>query len=146
MTPVVDAYTGGHQGMILDVYGDKLVFHRHSFSYGEPMGADWVVPFPARPASPFDPVRRKAAATAPQFAAGAEITVEAGRWKTRSKKEADGFKVSFPLAQGKGEFRKLGILARNFIISRLAVCHNANHIVGRGRAVANQQIEGIFYT
>lgn len=103
LTPVVDAYTGGHQGMILDVYGDRLVFHRHSFSYGEPMGADWVVPFPARPASPFDPARRKAAATAPQFAAGAEITVESGRWKTRSKKEADGFKVSFPLAQGKGE-------------------------------------------
>ena len=103
LTPVVDAYTGGHQGLVLDVYPERLVFHRHSFSYGEPCGADWIVPFPACPDSPFDPARRKAAAKAPQFPAGAEISVEAGRWMTRSKKEADGIKVSFPLALGQGE-------------------------------------------
>ena len=35
-----------NQGMVLSVYPDRMVFERREFTFGESLGADWIVPRP----------------------------------------------------------------------------------------------------
>lgn len=62
----------------IDVFRDRLVVHRHSVTFGRPIGPAWTVPIPARPNGPFDFSKRIAARRAqgaiPQFAPEATLT------------------------------------------------------------------------
>lgn len=65
-----DASVGG-SFEIVDVYADRLVVHRWSPQFEEPLGPAWVVPLPAVPDGPFDFKRRARAGQGPLFAPGA---------------------------------------------------------------------------
>ena len=69
----------GKQGMLMSVYDDCLVLERREFVYGKSLGDDWVIPIPAPAAgaSPLDFAKRAAKRSAPEFAAGAKVMVEA---------------------------------------------------------------------
>lgn len=66
----------GRAGLVIDLYDDRLVLHRRSFFFDEPVGEDWTVPLPASVGGPFDFTVRAAKRRAPQFAAAAEVKVE----------------------------------------------------------------------
>ena len=66
----------GRAGLVIDLYDDRLVLHRRSFFFDEPIGEDWTVPLPASVGGPFDFTVRAAKRRAPQFAADAEVNVE----------------------------------------------------------------------
>jgi len=60
--------------LIIDVYASHLVCHRWSVVSHLPLGADVVVPIPARSNGPLDFSRRAAAVRPPEFAADAMAT------------------------------------------------------------------------
>ena len=70
-----------HQGLVMEVFDDRIVFRKRDFNYGLSLGADWVVPlFGGRTVPPsgtpkYDPVRRAHEAKAPEFAADAKVAV-----------------------------------------------------------------------
>ena len=72
-------------GMLVDVYADRVEFTKRDFVSGLPIGAPWAVPVPFRP-NPFE--ARAAAATPPQFPAGAVLAVSSGKAVTRGLKSA----------------------------------------------------------
>ena len=56
------------QGMLMDVYGDRIVFARREFVTGESLGPDWVVPLAGEKLMRYAP--RAAASKPPKFKAG----------------------------------------------------------------------------
>lgn len=69
--------------MVMDVFDDRIVFHRRDLTNDETLADDWVVPLYAGGATvppagtpKFDPKARAAALGAPVFAADARVTVE----------------------------------------------------------------------
>lgn len=66
----------GGCAMVIDVFEDHLVLHRHSVRYNAPLGEDWAVPLPAAYGRGFDPKVREGLTVAPQFPAGARVAVE----------------------------------------------------------------------
>ena len=69
------ASTGGHQGMLMDVFRDRLAIRRRCFVRDAPLGDDWIVPLPASPGSPFAFPERAARRSAPEFPDGATVSV-----------------------------------------------------------------------
>ena len=66
----------GKQGMLVDVYTDRLVIHRRDFVYDGSLGADWTIPIPSATAAPvYSFAARAAVRSAPAFAAGAKPSV-----------------------------------------------------------------------
>ena len=90
----------GKQGLLMNVYDDRIVLERHDFLHQKRLGADWVIPIPAPPIgeSSFDFVRRAAVRTAPAFAADATVSVTADR-------AAKSWVVFFPGAHGRNGCR-----------------------------------------
>lgn len=66
----------GGCAMIIDVFEDHLVIHRHSVRFNRPIGEDWAVPLPAAYGRGFDFKVREKQTEAPQFPAGASLHVE----------------------------------------------------------------------
>jgi len=66
----------GGCAMIVDVFEDHLVIHRHSVRFNRPIGEDWAVPLPAAYGKGFDFRVREKLTDAPQFAVGAKMKVE----------------------------------------------------------------------
>lgn len=95
----------GKQGMLLDVYDDKIVIHRREFFWGESLGDDWTITVPCAVGGPMDYAVRAARRSAPEFAPDAVISLEpivetekdaeSGETKETGKK---GLKVMFPSA------------------------------------------------
>ena len=69
------------QGMLMDVFDDRITLHRVEFVYDQTLGPDWVIPlFGGRTVPPsgtpkYDPKARAAAAKPPVFRADAKVTV-----------------------------------------------------------------------
>lgn len=92
LLPRLRPYDGKH-GMVCRVYADRLVFERRDFMNGLPLGADWVVPLPAR-AESFGERSRKS--PPPEFPEGASVAVSKGDAKTRRGTDVPALFVSFP--------------------------------------------------
>jgi hypothetical protein len=90
----------GKQGMLLSVFGDRIVIERHEFVYDESLGSDWVLPLPCRDQRdmPFTFQKRAAQSIAPEFASGAKVTLSNGKGKNEKGKEEEQITVSFPAA------------------------------------------------
>ena len=85
------------QGMVMDVFDDRIVFIRREFTYDQALGADWVVPLfdgctvPPHGIPKYDVKARASAAKPPTFAPDAKVLVE---------ELAEGFRRT---ADGRGE-------------------------------------------
>jgi hypothetical protein len=90
----------GKQGMLLSVFGDRMVIERHEFVFDESLGPDWVLPLPCRDERdmPFTFKKRSAQTVAPEFGSDAKVAVSEGKGKNRNGKEEDQMTVSFPAA------------------------------------------------
>lgn len=83
------------QGLVMDVFDDRIVFERLDLTYDQSLGEDWVVPLfaggatvPPTGVPKYDFASRKAAAKAPQFAPGDKVKVETV--KDGHRRTADG--------------------------------------------------------
>ena len=92
-----------NQGIVMEVFDDRVVFERHEFLYGHRLGSDWVVPTGCDAPKPYTIEARLKAARKPAFAADAKVKVWQGEGFGRNsagteraeKKHAQVF-VSFP--------------------------------------------------
>ena len=99
MMPLMWADWTGRQGMLMDVYDDRIVFSRRDFLHDLPLGDDWVVPTGRGCGRPYAFAPRAAASVAPEFPRGAVLSVGVVRAKTRDgKAEKDAFEVVVPQA------------------------------------------------
>lgn len=93
----------GHQGMLMEVFPDRVVLHRYDFHFDEFLG-DWVIPNDVSQ-RPYDPKARAAlgAANPPQFEDGDSPRVVKAFGKNRKKERVDQVRVYFPVAISNGE-------------------------------------------
>ena len=91
----------GKEGMLFDVYADRLVIHRRNFVFDRSLGDDWTVPVPAAADTPFAYTARAKKRSAPAFPKGAvvEAAVVGGR-PACAREDAKGpfVHVKFPAA------------------------------------------------
>lgn len=94
------ATSNGKQGMLLSVFGDRIVIERREFVFDESLGPDWVLPLPCRGKCnmPFTFEKRSSQSVAPEFASGAKVILSEGKGRNRKGKEEDQIAVSFPTA------------------------------------------------
>lgn len=76
----------GHDGLLARVYPDRIVFTRMDFGSMAPLGDDWVMPLPAVKPMPLAFAARAPRSVAPEFPAGAALTVGMARGKNRGGK------------------------------------------------------------
>ena len=106
----------GRQGLLVSVYDDCIVYARRDFMYGAPLGDDWVMPLPAAESKPFAFAERAKKMAAPEFPAGAKVSVRKTRGKNRGLRkdklqvpsvEKDVYEISFPPADAVAGVRAL---------------------------------------
>ena len=115
LMPKYEGVWESRQGMLLDVYDDRLVFERRDFLHdAELLGDDWVVPG----LSSKEGVRecscasRMAKAAAPEFPDGAKITLEerdgmSPKTRTRTPEKERQLVVKFPAAVGADDLSRV---------------------------------------
>lgn len=84
---------GGKQGMLMDVYADRIVVAKRDFIHDCEVAAPWVVPLPFPSGRPYDHAKRAAEEIAPQFPEGAKVTVKRRKGKDRAGNDQDQFGV-----------------------------------------------------
>ena len=91
-------------GLVVNLFKDHLLIHRHNFFFDMPVGEDWCVPLPAAVDGPYDFARRARTRKAPEFAANAKITLdwcakapEGASWNFKDKKPC--WRLGFPCAK-----------------------------------------------
>ncbi len=86
------------QGMIADVYGDRIVVSRIDFESPAKgrFGPDWIIPLPLGEERPFAPDAMAAGSPVPQFPAGAKVNVSTGKGRNRKGEIVEQVTVSFP--------------------------------------------------
>ncbi|MBQ7189860.1 MAG: metallophosphoesterase [Kiritimatiellae bacterium] len=92
----------GKQGMLIDVYQDRLVIHRREFLFDQSLGDDWTVPIPSTADTAFAYAKRAQTRQAPKFAADATVKVTVGKTPPAcARKEVKGpfVYVTFPAAK-----------------------------------------------
>ena len=67
ISPGIDTFNGGRQGMLVEVGDNAIVIHRRDFTWGESLGEDWVMPLSTRDGTHYAPAQRPATRHAPQF-------------------------------------------------------------------------------
>ena len=93
------------QGMLMEVFDDRVVFHRREFVYDQVLGPDWVVPLGKDAPRPYAFEPRCRASRPPQFAAEASVTVEERPdGKDRKGEACEQIVVTFPSAKGERVF------------------------------------------
>ena len=94
----------GRQGMVMDVWPDRLEIERREFALGEVAGPVRTVPVPANPANPAYGYAAQAARTvAPKFPVGAAVYARRQRGPNTKGKLEDQVVVEFPSAVTAGE-------------------------------------------
>ena len=94
----------GH-GMLVSVFADHLAIERRSFIYDDLLGDDWIVPLPAANGT-YSYAKRAAKRLAPEFAAGAKVTVAVTPKKDeKDEKDFTHVTLTFPAAQPRGGCR-----------------------------------------
>ncbi|MBO7721517.1 MAG: metallophosphatase family protein [Kiritimatiellae bacterium] len=90
------------QGLMVDVFADRLTLHRRDFGSDATLGDDWTVPVPVPSSRPFAYAERAKKRTAPVFAAGAEAKAELlDKPPACARKAVKGacWRVAFPAAK-----------------------------------------------
>lgn len=100
---------------IMDVFKDKLVYRRFSTEDGREFKAPWIIPLPFDPkTAPYRPDLRRQRTPAPEFAAGAALTLTPDRpfsalvlrWSPATAGgEAYQYQVCLEREEANGEFR-----------------------------------------
>ncbi|MBR1587519.1 MAG: hypothetical protein IJ658_04245, partial [Kiritimatiellae bacterium] len=94
----------GRQGMVMDVWPDRLEIERREFALGEAAGPVRTVPVPANPANPVYGYAAQAARTsAPKFPVGAVVCARRQRGPDTKGPLEDQIVVEFPSAVAGGE-------------------------------------------
>lgn len=100
------AVPGGRtqQGLLVSVWDETVVLERYDMTRREKLDDDWVLPVlrGATDERPFAPEARAAQTVAPQFPAGAELTLTWGKGKDAKGIEEDRLIVSFPAPPSTG--------------------------------------------
>ena len=96
--PELNTSKDGGQGLLVDVYEDRIVFHRRSFIFNEPNGPDWIVPLPFPSGAPYAFATRKRSSAPPEFAPDARILLAERDGADREKNPVRQLVVSFPAA------------------------------------------------
>ena len=96
--PVLATERDGGQGLLVDVYDDRMVLHRRSFVFNEPCGPDWILPLPLGREKPFRIAARRESSEPPEFAAGSTVKLEERDGENREKEPVRQLVVSFPAA------------------------------------------------
>ena len=73
---VGEGYDFTRQGYFVSIYDNCMVVKRHEFKYGVSLGPDWVIPLPSPGDRPYAFEARRKVVPAPQFPAGAAVTVK----------------------------------------------------------------------
>lgn len=108
------------QGMVLSVYGDRMVIQRIDFANRKPLGPAWELP-PSSGGMPFAHETRRRAAVRPEFPAGATLSA---KMEERGK---DGdlhrsLTLEFPIVNGIGG----GVRAYDYEVAVDAICFGGN--------------------
>ena len=97
-----------NQGMVMDVYDDRIVFERREFRNGHKLGPDWIVPLGVGAPKPYAFESRMREAIAPSFPEDATATVSEvfgyGRdsgGRERAKEGHAQVRVAFPSARSR---------------------------------------------
>ena len=96
--PELNTSKDGGQGLLVDVFADRIALKRHSFVFNEPVGPDWVVPLPLGKEKPFSIDARREASPPPEFAPGAAVAIAERDGRNREKEPTRQLVVSFPAA------------------------------------------------
>ena len=93
-----DCYAA-EQGMLLDVYDDRMVVRRLDFANAKQLAPAWTIPLVGGGggAKPFDHEERRRVAVAPEFPAGASLETEINRYGTGKIKSLT---LTFPVVKG----------------------------------------------
>ena len=104
----------GSQGMVMSVWGDRMVFERYDFANNEKLGDDWVVPVlrSKEGAREYSFASRMAKAAAPEFPEDAKITLEerdgmSPKTKTKQSEKERQLVVKFPAAVGSDDLSRV---------------------------------------
>jgi len=89
------------QGMVVSVYDDHIDAERHDFYADDTLGDKWVLPLPLGREKPYAFASRRAARTAPAFAAGAKVAVA----RREDARHGVVYDVSFPCAEPRANCR-----------------------------------------
>ena len=146
--------TDCRQGMLWRVYDDCLVVRRHEFLSDLDLGADWVLPLPTAESRPFAFAARAKAIGAPEFPAGAQLSVRAVRAKNRGGRsrqtgeavasaEKDALAVTIPAAVAKDGARafrfEVVVTAKDGVgapVARRVLAEGFNHAARHRKATA----------
>lgn len=90
-----------HQGMVMEVFDDRIVFKKRDFEHGCPLCPDWVVPLGAGVEQPYRWEVSSARSKAPQFSAEAQVTCRfIADGQDRGGNRHPQVEVSFPPVNG----------------------------------------------
>ena len=102
----------GRACLMAELYSDRLVIHRKSLEFDEPMGPDWTIPLPAAPGGPFDYDVCARTKPTPEFPADAKVSVVIGMGDAPNVgpglRGKPCVKVTFPHAEAVGGMRVMG--------------------------------------
>ena len=84
---------GGKQGLLMEVYSDRIVFAKRDFVNDCEIAAPWVVPLPFPSGRPYNFAARAVTEVAPQFPKGAKVSVKRRKGKDRAGNDQEQFVV-----------------------------------------------------
>lgn len=111
--------TDGRHGSVLTVFDDCISITRRDFLADEPLGEDWVVPFPPKDEKPYDYASQARREAAPTFGPEARLSIVADRRADRAGNGHDVVVVRFPSVMAEGSPRA----------PRFEVCASVNGMV-----------------
>ena len=104
----------GSQGMVMSVWGDRMVFERYDFVNNEKLGDDWVVPVLRSKDGEreYSFASRMSKAAAPEFPEGAKITLAerdgmSPKTATKQPEKERQLVVKFPAAAGSDDLSRV---------------------------------------
>lgn len=90
-----------HQGMIMEVFDDRLTLERRDFAHDVRLGEDWVIPLGKGAPQPFAHAAQEQASAVPQFAADAKVSVRRlAEGVNRAGERHPQIEVAFPTLNG----------------------------------------------
>ena len=92
MNPAINT-GGGKQGMLMDVFRNRIVIAKRDFIHDCEVAAPWVIPLPFPSGRPYNHETRARNEIAPQFPEGAEVVVKRRKGKDRAGADQDLFVV-----------------------------------------------------
>ena len=115
--------SAAEQGMLLDVYDERMVIQRIDFANRKELAPAWTIPL-VEGARPFAHEARRRAAPVPEFAAGARLAT-----KILSEKGGKTLTLEFPVVSG----RDGGVRAYDYMVTVDAICFggDAQRVVRR---------------